>query len=203
MPGKTDASLNEKLSSVEWGEFRIGVLFEVLSSNKIFHANKVEVLSKQIKDSYPYIVRATTNNGQKGYVKAKNCETNQKNTLSFTQDTFMVFYQKDRFVTSNKIKVLNPKFTFFNCSIANFIVSVLNRVMKNLSWGTGSNIEMIKKIKFKLPVRGGKIDFDFMESFISAIQKLVIKDVVLYKDKKIESIKKIVNKQNQEKPFTK
>ena len=82
----------------------------------------------------------------------------------------MVFYQKDRFVTGNKIKVLNPKFTFFNCSIANFIVSVLNRVMKNLSWGTGSNIEMIKKIKFKLPVRGGKIDFDFMESFIEELE---------------------------------
>ena len=31
-------------------------------------------------------------------------------------------------------------------------------------------------------------------AFILAIQKLVIKDVVLYKDKKIEATKKIVNK---------
>ena len=67
----------------------------------------------------------------------------------------------------------------------------------------GYRLKDIKQHKIKLPVKGGKIDFDFMESFISAIQKLVIKDVVLYKDKKIESIKKIVNKQNQEKPFTK
>lgn len=43
MPGKIDASLNEKLASVEWGEYRIGDLFEINSSKKIFHGNQVKV----------------------------------------------------------------------------------------------------------------------------------------------------------------
>ena len=47
----------------------------------------------------------------------------------------------------------------------------------------------------QLPITpNGDIDFDFMELFVSAIQKLVIKDVVLYADAKIEATKKIINK---------
>ena len=46
----------------------------------------------------------------------------------------------------------------------------------------------------KLPVINGKIDFEFMETLISAIQKIIIKDVVLYSSKKIEATKKLVFK---------
>lgn len=37
-----------------------------------------------------------------------------------------------------------------------------------------------------------KFDIEFMKTFISAIQKLVIKDVVLYSDRKIEETRKLV-----------
>ena len=43
-----------------------------------------------------------------------------------------------------------------------------------------------------LPTRNCEIDYAFINSFISAIQKLVIKDVVLYADSKIEATKSIV-----------
>lgn len=45
-----------------------------------------------------------------------------------------------------------------------------------------------------LPLKNGKIDFEFMEAYIPAITKLVIKDVVKYADKRIVATKKIVNK---------
>lgn len=41
LPGKIDASLNEKLCSVEWGEYKLGDLFEIEPSVKRFDANKV------------------------------------------------------------------------------------------------------------------------------------------------------------------
>ena len=43
-----------------------------------------------------------------------------------------------------------------------------------------------------LPVKDGKPDYDAMETFISAVQKLVIKDVVMYSDKKIAATKGVV-----------
>ena len=45
-----------------------------------------------------------------------------------------------------------------------------------------------------LPVKDDNPDYDAMETFISAVQKLVIKDVVQYADKKILTTKNVVNK---------
>ena len=42
-----------------------------------------------------------------------------------------------------------------------------------------------------LPIKVGKPDYDTMETFISAVQKLVIKDVVQYADKKITATKEV------------
>ena len=37
------------------------------------------------------------------------------------------------------------------------------------------------------------VDYDFMKHLISAVQKLVIKDVVLFSDEKIKATKQVVN----------
>ena len=53
----------------------------------------------------------------------------------------------------------------------------------------------VKNEKIILPTNdGGEIDYEFMENFIKAIEKLVIKDVVLWADKKIEATKNVINK---------
>ncbi len=55
---------------------------------------------------------------------------------------------------------------------------------------------MFKKIQsdsIKLPVDTlGKINFDYMESYIRAVEKLAIANVVKYKDQIIKTTKKIV-----------
>ena len=45
-----------------------------------------------------------------------------------------------------------------------------------------------------LPVKNNTPDYEAMETFISAVQKLVIKDVVQYADDKIASAKDVVYK---------
>lgn len=44
-----------------------------------------------------------------------------------------------------------------------------------------------------MPEKDDKIDFAFMEAFISAMKKIAIKDVVKYSDAKINATKKVVN----------
>lgn len=46
----------------------------------------------------------------------------------------------------------------------------------------------------QLPTKNNQIDFGFMETFISAIQKLVIEDVVLHTDKEIKLTEKVIKK---------
>ena len=48
-----NASLNKKLRSVKWGEFKLGELFDVLSYKKRFDANKVSLVKN---GGHPYIV---------------------------------------------------------------------------------------------------------------------------------------------------
>jgi len=175
-----NASLNEKLKKVEWGEYKISDLFDVLPSKRIFHANNVTIYSKKVEGSYPYIVRTTTNNGQRGYIKAEKFEVNESNSLSFAQDTFKVFYQKNKFVTGNNLKVLRPRFRFLNCMTAKFIVSAINHSINKLSWGTGSNIKMIEMIKFQLPTKNNKIDFKFMEDLTKELKIKYVKELSNY-----------------------
>lgn len=49
-------------------------------------------------------------------------------------------------------------------------------------------------LNIQLPSRGGQPDYECMATFISAVQKIVIKDVVLFADRKIGMAKKVVNK---------
>ena len=49
-------------------------------------------------------------------------------------------------------------------------------------------------LNIQLPSRGGQPDYECTATFISAVQKIVIKDVVLFADRKIGMAKEIVNK---------
>ncbi|WP_180374538.1 restriction endonuclease subunit S [Helicobacter pylori] len=179
--------LNSQLNAIKWGEFKLGDLFEVLSSKKIYHANTIKIHDTQIENSYPYVVRAATNNGIKGFIIDDPTFANEKNTLSFAQDTFTVFYQKQPYFTGNKVKVLKPKFAFKSPKILHFISAILQFILKPLTWGLGSTTESIAEFKFSLPLKPTAktqtlkdIDFDFMETFIAELEQCRLAELQAY-----------------------
>ncbi|GAA8136885.1 hypothetical protein HpBT115_06220 [Helicobacter pylori] len=179
--------LSSQLNAIKWGEFRLGDLFEVLSSKKIYHANTIKIHDTQIENSYPYVVRATTNNGIKGFIIDDPTLTNEKNTLSFAQDTFTVFYQKQPYFTGNKVKILKPKFAFKSPKILHFISAILQFILKPLTWGLGSTTESIAEFKFSLPLKPtantqtlDDIDFNFMEKFIAELEQCRLAELEAY-----------------------
>ncbi|WP_187890230.1 restriction endonuclease subunit S [Helicobacter pylori] len=179
--------LSSQLNAIKWGEFKLGDLFEVLSSKKIYHANTIKIHDTQIENSYPYVVRATTNNGIKGFIVDDPTFTNEKNTLSFAQDTFTVFYQKQPYFTGNKVKILKPKFAFKSPKILHFISAILQFILKPLTWGLGSTTESIAEFKFSLPLKPTAnaqtlkdIDFDFMEKFIAELEQCRLAELQAY-----------------------
>ncbi|MFB1346314.1 restriction endonuclease subunit S [Helicobacter pylori] len=179
--------LSSQLNAIKWGEFRLGDLFEVLSSKKIYHANTIKIHDTQIENSYPYVVRAATNNGIKGFIVDDPTFTNEKNTLSFAQDTFTVFYQKQPYFTGNKVKILKPKFAFKSPKILHFISAILQFILKPLTWGLGSTTESIAEFKFSLPLKPTAktqtledIDFDFMEKFIAELEQCRLAELQAY-----------------------
>lgn len=163
-----NASLNERLRTVKWGEFKLGDLFDVLSSKKRFDANKVSLVRN---GGHPYIVRQSTDNGKKGNIDENTSFLNPGNTISFGQDTATMFYQEVPYFTGDKIKILKPRCAGFSRKNAQFILSAMQKTFSSFAWGSSRfNVETLKKQLIMLPVSKGKIDFNFMESFIAELE---------------------------------
>lgn len=156
------------LQEVEWGEFRIGDLFEIKSYAKRFDANKVTLLEK---GKYPYVVRMSSNNGQKGYIDEDEKYLNSGNTISFGQDTATMFYQEIPYFTGDKIKILKSKYERFGKKNAQFFIAALTKSFSNFSWGSSSFcVPIIEKQIVMLPKKDDAPDFNFMDSFIAKLE---------------------------------
>lgn len=176
--GKVDTLLNNKINNVEWGDFKIGDLFYINTYKKRFDANKVDILEN---GKYPYVVRTAFNNGIKGYIEEDEQYLNDGNTISFGQDTATMFYQEKPYFTGDKIKIVKSKDKRFNKNNAQFFILSMNKSFSSFSWGSSSySVKIIENQKIQLPIKKGKIDFDFMESFIAEIETERIKNVQLY-----------------------
>jgi len=166
---------------IEWDEFKIGELFEINSYKKRFDANKVTIS----EFGKPYVVRTSLNNGIRGYIDEDEEFLNEGNTISFGQDTATMFYQEKAYFTGDKIKIVKSKDSRFNKLNGLFFVSTMTKSFSSFTWGGSSfSVKIIENQVMSIPTKNQKPNYKLMETLISAIQKLVIKDVVLYVDKK-------------------
>lgn len=186
------ASQSSESGNDYWKEawlFRIGDLFEVKTPARKFNANTVEITDKI---GHPYVVRSSINNGIRGYINEDERYLNEGHTFSFGQDTATIFWQEKPYFTGDKIKVLKPKFVC-DFEIANYIINEITKTFCNFSWGAQSfKQSTIENSKILLPITcNRKPDWDFMRKYIHAIEKVVIADVVKYKDEVIAKTKTI------------
>ncbi|MGL2659198.1 restriction endonuclease subunit S [Helicobacter pylori] len=180
-----------------WQSFRLGDLFEVLSYKKRFDANKVNIYASKTKDTYPYVVRTSLNNGIRGYLKENTNFLNVGNTISFGQDTATMFYQEKPYFTGDKIKILRCKNPNFNKINALFFITSLTKAFRNFSWGSASfSVSIIENQNISLPTnQHGKIDFHFMRTLINALMKQTIQGVAQYCDAKIQAVKEVISQE--------
>ncbi|MEJ8588538.1 restriction endonuclease subunit S [Helicobacter pylori] len=180
-----------------WQSFRLGDLFEVLPYKKRFDANKVNIYASKTKDTYPYVVRTSLNNGIRGYLKENTNFLNAGNTISFGQDTATMFYQEKPYFTGDKIKILRCKNPNFNKINALFFITSLTKAFRNFSWGSASfSVSIIENQNISLPTnQHGKIDFHFMRTLINALMKQTIQGVAQYCDAKIQATKEVISQE--------
>ena len=181
----------QEVTNIEWKMFRIGELFEINSYKKRFDANKVQI--EEV--GFPYVVRTALNNGIRGYINEDEEFLNEGNTISFGQDTATMFYQEKPYFTGDKIKIVKCKDESFNKLNAHFFIAAMGKAFSSFSWGSSSfSVEIIKNQNISLPSTQGVPLYAYMEVFIRAVQKLVIKEVVQYADRKITATREVVTK---------
>ena len=130
---------------------------------------------------YPYVVRTSLNNGQKGYIYEDEVFLNEGNTISFGQDTATMFYQETPYFTGDKIKIVKAKDKRFGRGNAQFFISTMMKSFSSFTWGSSSfNVSIIENQKITLPTHKGEIDFTFMEEFIAELEAQRIAELEAY-----------------------
>ncbi len=168
---------------VEWGEFKLGDLFEI-NPTKYYRLKNEEIISKN--GTVPLISNSSIDNGVMGF--SNLIANNKGNTITCSDTTLgaeTMFYQAKDFIGYSHIQHLVPKIKPFNRLVAfGIITSSKISTSKKFDYGNKFNREAMKKTIVQLPTKNNQPDYAMMETLISAIQKQVIKDVVLYVENK-------------------
>lgn len=190
---------------VKFEEFKVRNVLKFDSSNGIFHAINVKISNDRLQGYYPYVVRTSQNNGIRGYIKEDEIYLNPEKTISFAQDTTQMFYQKDKYFTGNKVKVVSIIGKEMNENIALYLISSMNKAFSVFSWGTSFETDKLLDVNFKLPIvmnedgeplieenstyhKNGYIpDWDYMDSCIDGLNTVNVKKIVNYlKDNELD-----------------
>lgn len=141
----------------------------------------------------PYISSTALNNGIDSYVSPPNYMKIYKNklTLANSGSVGSCFYHSYKFVSSDHCMIIWTKDKELNRYIALFLSAIFEKLTKpKYEFAKEINDNRLRVEKIPLPTNeNGQIAFDFMESFISAVQKEVIKGVNLLSEKRINATK--------------
>ncbi len=178
-PGKISASLNVKLQCVEWGEFKLGDLFDI-KPTKWYHLSNEEILS--INGTIPLVSNSSTDNGVMGFSELQ--PNNKGNTITCSDTTLgadTMYYQEKDFIGYSHIQQLVPKFAPFNKAVAWIIITACRvATSKQYDYGNKYNREAMRKTRIQLPIKNGKIDFTFIESFVAELEAQRVAELEAY-----------------------
>lgn len=181
----------EAFKTVQWGEFELPEIFDIKNTHNILSS---EIVAES--GTTPYLCASAENNGVSSYISYKNELLENGNCIFIGGKTFVVSYQKDNFYSNDSHNLaLYLKEQNVTKSNQLYLATCIRKGLSHkYSWGDSISGSKIKSDKFLLPTKNNKPDYATMETFIKAVEKLVIKDVVLYADNKIAATKNVVKK---------
>lgn len=208
-----DKNIIEK--KIEFKNFKLENILKWQNQKEI-NPLKINELSTKNEKKYPFYGQSTYNNGIISYLSLNNNVLNNKNSKptilihSNNQNIVYVdtpFYLKDGHGATSILQS-----NWLNEYNALYIISCIKIIIsKMFSYQNKATKIALKNLEIQLPIKidenknpiidikytyhkdGFVPDFEYMEAYIKAQEKLAIKDVVLLKDKIIDKTKKVVN----------
>lgn len=174
-PGKIEASLNEKLQAVKWGEYKLGDLFKIESTLSF---NTDRLVSG---NEYDYVTRTSLNQGilkSTGFVNRENINPAGTWSLGLLQMDF--FYRRKPWYAGQFVRKIIPKIEIKDPAVLFFSTLLNKQKPKLLSVLVRDVDKVFCSTKIQLPIRNGKIDFDFMESFVAELEAQRVAELSAY-----------------------
>jgi hypothetical protein len=140
-----------KLSIVEWGEFKLGTLFEIVGT-KSLDSNAIDFT----KEGVNFVGRTFDNNGVQGKIAKRNFEPNEPYTITATVigNYKYVKLQTEPYYCSQNINKLtpNPIFKQWNERIAYFCIAGIQKFVSLYDGQQGGyKLPDIKNYEIQLP----------------------------------------------------
>lgn len=181
-----------------WKEFQIGKLFEKITTKKLPYKAK-DLPKQQIGDyTLPCLTSSFMNQGLNYYAPKKGATILQKViSIPSNSDVYRAYYQSNDFTVLSDayaIQWINKKVHITDNQYL-FMVMCINKITDLPIYSYKNKLggwNVVCKKNIVLPTKNGQIDFEYMETYINAIKKLAIKDVVMYADKKIEATQSVI-----------
>lgn len=183
MAGK-QSSYSNQCDVIEWKEFNLGDLF-----NKIIQGRRLKK-DNQIAGSIPFVMSGVTNSGVVNFI-SNPIACFPRNSI--TADIFgNVFYRNYNFGAGDDTGVYwSDKHNYSKETMLFFATSMACSFKGKYDFGKKLRSSQSKNIRVNVIVKNNDINYYYMNTLVSAIQKLVIKDVVLWANKRISATKKL------------
>ncbi len=206
--GLKDYVLNEKeaaalasFDNVVWNKYKIGDLLEKAElgiKNKAFNKKTDLSASQDEVHTIPVTNAKFGDNGIMFWAKEDDFESTEM-SIDIVQNgaiaTGKVYPQPQRTGVLWDSYLIKPKDFIPTKEILFFLTTAIEKsIREKYSYEYKAYWNKVQDEYIMLPSQNGFPDYESMATFISAIQKEVIKDVVLFADRKIEASKEVVNK---------
>lgn len=182
----------DDFEKMKFEEFNVIDVFDVKNTGNILSRDIIEDSGET-----PYLCASAANNAVSSYISFDEKYLDKGNCVFIGGKTFVVTYQEKDFYSNDSHNLVLYQRDAEKRSKLNqlYLATCINKSLgRKYSWGDSISNRKIQTDKVSLPIKNQQPNYAIMETFISAIQKLVIKDVVLYADRKIATTKTIVNK---------
>lgn len=178
---KEEEKALEEYTKLPFVDYPIVEIFNVKNTSNILSNEIIEN-----SGTTPYLCASSDNNSVSAYISFDEKYLEQGNCVFIGGKTFVVSYQEKDFYSNDShnlaLYLKNGNRTRLNQLY--MVTCVYKSLCHKYSWGDSVSKTKIKSDYISLPTRNGSPDYAIMDKFISAIQKLVIKDVVQYYNKK-------------------
>ena len=181
-----------RFDTIDWQSRNVTDVFTVRNTKNLLSRDVV-----QGSGMVPYLGAGANDNSVISFIDYDAGYLEQGNCVFIGGKTFVVTYQPQEFY-SNDSHNLALYVNAFEATRNNqlFMATCLRAGLEHkYSWGNSISSKKIKKDTLRLPIhsQAGQIDADYMEPLITAVAKLVIKDVVDFADRRIAATEQVIS----------
>jgi len=178
----------ENFEKLDWNIFNLENLFGKSTRGRRLKS------ADRVTGTLPFITAGETDEGVSAFIG------NDVKVFSANTTTIDMFgsakYRNFKYGGDDHIAVVHTDKLPKHASV--FVTSAIHKSSYNGQFNYGRNFyaKDADALDISLPVKDGKPDYETMETVISAIHKLVIKDVVLYVERKKKELNKLTKNAN-------